>query len=84
MNYLHILEVQDILGGLSNDFNSTSFPQQQPAIPPKQRPSSAQQREQISKGLKPLPRPPSRQTSILRHESNPRASPGPSLNSGTR
>ena len=72
------------MGGL-NDFNPPSaFPQQQPALPPKQRPSSAQQREQISKGLKPLPRPPSRQTSILRQETNQRLSPVHGINSTTR
>lgn len=76
-----ISEVQDILGGL-NDFHAPStFPQQQPALPPKQRPSSAQQREKISKALKPLPRPPSR---ILRQESNQRLSPVHGINSTTR
>ena len=80
---LYISEVQDILGGL-NDFNSSPFPQQQPALPPKQRPNSAQQRERISKGLKPLPRPPSRQTTNLRHEQNQRLSPSPGNTSTSR
>ena len=75
--------MQDILGGL-NDFNPSVFSQQQPALPPKQRPNSAQQREQISKGLKPLPRPPSRQATILRHETNQRVSPVAGINSTSR
>ena len=76
-----ILEVQDILGGMS-DFNPSAF-SQQPLLPPKQRPNSAQQREKISKGLKPLPRPPSRQTSILRHETSQRISPIPAMNNSS-
>ena len=76
-----ILEVQDILGGM-NDFNPSTF-SQQPLLPPKQRPNSAQQREKISKGLKPLPRPPSRQTSILRHETSQRISPIPAMNNSS-
>ena len=62
--------MQDIFGGLNDFHTHSTFSQQQPALPPKQRPSSAQQREQISKGLKPLPRPPSRQTTIVRQETS--------------
>jgi len=39
--------------------------------------------KKISKGLKPLPRPPSRQTSILRHETTQRISPIPGNNNSS-
>lgn len=62
-------EVQDIFSGVGSDFSQ----QQQPALPPKQRPSSVQ-REKISNSLIALPRPPSR----LQQGGNKRSSPVPS------
>ena len=81
--HIYFSEVQDIFSGL-NDFDPSTFSQQQPALPPKQRPNSAQQREQISKGLKPLPRPPSRQATTLRHETSQRISPVSGISSNSR